>query len=330
MVLMENVERRERKVWTDSLDQPAHNEERRETGVTMVHPVKMVHQEVPRPKVTVVQMDWMDPLVKRERRERGDEMEVQDRLDHPELTELVERREIWERVQSVPKVAKVFEEPREKRGSLVGTGDQVTPFQDERETKELKERDDQEMWDPKENVEVPVSEDQKDHLALKETQVPKETPEHPEHPDEMESLENQEYQELRENQVSWVDVDQWEKKVTEDLLERKERKVFPDLVDLQEQRSIKPDPKVSEDDQEQKENPDEPEIKDYRVIKDKRESQELVRSRDKREFLDRLVQWVCKVEKVNVDPPGAPVLQDQMVHEVSKVLKVPRVPWVSL
>jgi len=124
-----------------------------------------------------------------------------------------------------------------------------------------------------------------------------------------------------------VDVGRKEKKVTEDLLERRERRVSPDLEDNQEQQSTKPGPKVSADDQELKEKPEEPANEDCLAIKDKRETQESDRSKDKREYPDKSVLWESKEERV------IEVLQDELVHqvqtvlEVSRALRAPKGPW---
>lgn len=69
MVLMESAVKRERKVWTDPLDLPAHNEEKRETKERTDNLVKMDPQEAPRQKVTVEPMGWMALPEKKEKKE---------------------------------------------------------------------------------------------------------------------------------------------------------------------------------------------------------------------------------------------------------------------
>jgi len=66
----------------------------------------------------------------------------------------------------------------------------------------------------------------------------------------MENQERRESQEPREIQVWSAHEDLKEKKETEVLSDRRERKVFPDQEDQPEPQSIKPDPRVSVDVQE--------------------------------------------------------------------------------
>lgn len=203
----------------------------------------------------------------------------------------------------VPKVQKVSAEKMDDRAPV---------SQEERATKEPKDRDGTGMPDQRVTGVHRVCEDRKDHPDSREILDSRAIRVNLDSQEPTEQQEKRELPERREIQVWLEQPDHREKAEREGRSERREKREILDPVDRSDKPLTKEDQRVSVDVRVRRENRAEKAKMAYPVTKVKRESPASDRSRDKRVYPDRLDQSEHKERRESVD------LQEEPVHRAKK------------